>query len=384
MKRTRRGRGEGGVYQRADGVWCASLSLGYDGDGKRRRRRVYGRTKGEALERLAAIRQEAQAGIMAAPERITLAAHWRDWLDAKAADVRPSTIANYGQFFDAYIRPTFGGSRLTGIDYRQINAWLAGLDKQGLSRRTVGYAAYLLRACLDDAVRKGIVPANQARLAAKRPQIKEEARYLTPDELKRFLRACHDVRLGDAFIFAVFTGLRPGEWMGLTWGAIDWAHRRVRVSHGLTRVAGQATLGPPKTKAGKRILTVAEVALDALKRQKRRQAEEQLAAAGKWGNEWGLVFTTPDGRPLRSSNVRNRDFAMVCRAAEIEGAHPHTLRHTNASILIDAGLGPKDVAARLGHDDIRTTLQTYGHLFPGRDEKAADALDDFARRISVP
>lgn len=87
------------------------------------------------------------------------------------------------------------------------------------------------------------------------------------------------------------------------------------------------------------------------------------------------VFTSPDGQPLRRNNFRRRVWLPAVKAADLDGLRFHDLRHSHAAMLISAGEHPKLISTRLGHATIRTTLDTYGHLFPGLDEAAADRLD---------
>ncbi|MGI6609252.1 MAG: site-specific integrase [Limnochordia bacterium] len=113
--------------------------------------------------------------------------------------------------------------------------------------------------------------------------------------------------------------------------------------------------------------------------------EEQLASGGRWVNEENLVFTDTQGGLLRRTNVSKRDMKRIVRRADLEDATLHTFRHTHASLLIAAGVDIKTISRRLGHENITITLQTYGHLMPGQDERAADVMDTILAGLpSVP
>jgi len=136
-------------------------------------------------------------------------------------------------------------------------------------------------------------------------------------------------------------------------------------------------LGDVKTKAARRTISLSETAIAALRRQRKRQLEQRLAAGERWNNDLNLVFTTKEGRPLRAGNILAIDLKRITRKAGLEGVTLHTLRHTHASILIFQGVDIRTVSRRLGHENVTTTLQTYAHLLPGQDEAAAERVDSF-------
>lgn len=430
-KRRRRGRGEGSITYRAHlGRWEGKLSLGYNADGKRIRVSVYGRTKREVQEKLEQLKQDAREGLPVQPTKITVREHFEDWLRAKKQSVTSATYLKYCSLVRTHIEPRIGHIRLHDLDYRQIDLLYEALDELGLSRSTVADVAALLRRGLDDAVRKRLIRENPARLAASRSPGKGKARYLTQAEIDVFLRAAKGERLEDFFVVALSTGLRPGELLGLPWDAIDWEQQTLEVRQALHEEGGRLFLGPPKSQAAYRTISLSDVAIQALRRQRKRQAEERLRAGDKWTNKDDLVFTDQRGGYARRTNILRRDLrrilnrAAVIRVAErlgydadqalasngphlpqralregdyllmpdgrqvqvsrrdlLEGVGLHTFRHTHASLLIFAGVDPKTVSQRLGHEDVAFTLRTYAHIMPGQDRQAARAVD---RLLSLP
>lgn len=374
-----RGRGEGSIHRRKDGLWSGQVSLGFDGQGRRVRPTVYGKTKREVQQKLMALQRDALKGLPVKPERITVDQHFEDWLRTKKSTTRPSTFTSYCQIYNGHVKPAFGSTLMKALDYRRINALYEKLDDDGLSKRTVAYVGSILRAGLDDAVRKGLIPQNPARLSARRTYQSHEARCLNQDELRRFLQAARGERLEEAFILAIHTGLRPGELLGLTWDAVDFEGRRLTVKQALHEDGAGIYMGDVKTKAGRRTISLSKAAVAAIKAQKKRQAEDRLAAGQLWQNPSGLIFTNHEGGPLRRTNIMRRDLRRVVRKVGLQGVTLHTFRHTHASILIFQGVDIKAISRRLGHEKITMTLQVYGHLLPGQDERAADRMDDFAQ-----
>ena len=156
-----------------------------------------------------------------------------------------------------------------------------------------------------------------------------------------------------------FAGLRLGEALGLQPSSLNLLKQQLRVERQLTEVRGAVSLTSIlKTSAARRTVSVPS-----------KLAEELEAHLMQYARE--LVFTSPNGHPIRRSNFRRR----VWQPAAGEGVRFHDLRHSHAAMLISEGVQPKVIQARLGHSSIRTTLDTYGHLYEGLDKAAAKAVD---------
>ena len=137
----------------------------------------------------------------------------------------------------------------------------------------------------------------------------------------------------------------------------------------MSEVAGQLSIGPPKSKAARRTVTLPKTLTGEIARH---------LTTSPTGPE-GFVFSNTEGGPLRNSNFRHRVWTPAVRASVGKPCRFHDLRHTHAALLIAAGQHPKIIQERLGHASIRTTLDIYGHLIEGLDEAAADALDEAIR-----
>ena len=405
MARARRGRGEGALFwDKQAGVWAAEISLGYDAEGKRIRRRIRGRkgeTKAQVRQRLAELIQDIATGAPVKPEKLTVAEHFQDWLRAKRPNVRETTYHAYEVKIRNHIIKHLGHIKLTDLTYRHVEAMYEQMDTAGLSPRMVHDVAALLRQGLDDAVKKGLIKHNPAKLAAKRTFPDKEARFMTAEEIRLFRAGCEGERLGNLFIFMLETGVRLGEALGLPWSAVDFEAGKVTIRQALHEVRGRFYIGDVKTAAGRRTITLTTAALQVLRDQKRAQTEARLKAGPAWNNEWDLVFTGENGAPLRRSNITRRDLHRVIQNARrielerlvnagvpigkardqvaklLERVTPHSLRHTHASLLIFSGADPQVVRRRLGHANIVVTLQKYGHLFPNQDEMATARLEEF-------
>ena len=185
--------------------------------------------------------------------------------------------------------------------------------------------------------------------------------------------AAVDQRYRCLVLTAAYTGLRFGEAAGLEVGALDLLRRRLTVTQTLSYVNGLLTVGSPKTPAARRTITLPGFL-----------AEELGAHLGRYRSDSSdFVFTSSEGTPLRRRNFRRRDWLPAVRASVGLPMRFHDLRHSHVALLIQSGEHPKTIAARLGHASVRTSLDTYGHLFDGLDEAAADRLDALRSGASV-
>ena len=369
MKR-RRGRGEGGVYQRADGQWCASLTTGYDDVGRRRRRVVYGATKAEVLEKLAKLQGDSALGLLVAPQRITVKEFLDRWLaDVAKPAVRPRTYQIYEWAIRKHVIHRIGGTSLQKLTPIHLQGWFTSMAADGVSARTQQIVFTPLRRALKQAVRWGLLRHNPCdgveRPRAPRPQFTA----LDVKQVASLLKAAKSDRLYALYVLAVTTGLRQGELLGLQWTDIDLKAARLSVNHILEEATtkGSPRLAEPKTPTSRRRIDLPKLAVAALQQHRRR-----MLAGGHVG---GYVFCDTDGGPIRKSNLTRRSFKPLLMAANLPDIRFHDLRHTAATLLLAQEVHPKVVQERLGHAQINITLDTYSHVLPSMQKEATARLD---------
>jgi integrase len=200
------------------------------------------------------------------------------------------------------------------------------------------------------------------------------ARFMTEDELQRFLSAADTHQDGPVFGVAVMTGLRLGELRGLRWQDVDMDAGVLTVTNQLQDNAGGGwRLTTPKTDSSARTLPLPAAAVAALKRQHRRQLEDRVLSGGKW-QDTGFVFTATNGQPLQRQRIY-QSLRAVLTSAGVDGLRFHDLRHAFASYLIANGADLLTVRDLCGHRSIQVTANTYAHLFPNRKAEAMAVWD---------
>jgi integrase len=373
-KQKHRGHGEGSIFKRQDGRWCAELFVGFDQEtGKKQTLRWYADTRKKVADDLTVTLRDRLQGLMSKPGKQTVGQFLDAWMrDAVKGAVRPTTYETY-----RYVLKHAGPIRdiaLTRLTPQDLQRLYARALSSGLGR-TVQVLHAVLHKALGQAVKWGLVPRNVTE-AVESPKVdKKEFRALSPEEVSRLLAAASEDRLRALYVLAVTCGLRFGELLGLRWEDIDLGAGRLTVNHQLQRGQdGEPTLTAPKTARSRRTMKLSRAATDALRKHRVCQLKDRVQYADIWQDQ-GLVFATEIGTPLSESNVRNRSFHPILEKAGLPRIRFHDLRHTCATLLLAQGVHPKLVQEQLGHSKIGTTLDTYSHIVPSMMDQVAVAMD---------
>jgi integrase len=275
------------------------------------------------------------------------------YLDRWLIDIRPSlkasTFTIYKRIVNHQILEQFGERTLTQISWKDVRDWLARKDA---SAKTKGNILSVLRTALDDAVEDELLDANP--LAGKKMRRKGDTKP-RKDEIDPFSAeertAIFEAAKGEErnFIqFAFWTGLRISELCALDWGDVDWVNKRIFVQRALTQHSKEPET--PKTAAGERYVKLLPPALEALKAQKAFTFME--------GNE---IFRNPrtDKRWTGDMVIRQRMWKRVLLRAGVRYRYPYQMRHTYASMMLQAGESVMWVAQQMGHTDWTFTARTY-------------------------
>ncbi|MEV6494065.1 site-specific integrase [Actinoplanes sp. NPDC051633] len=366
----RRSHGEGSVFKYRDG-YAAILDLGWSGD-RRRRKWVYGKTERAVLDKLADLRRKQEKGqdLTAAPRTF---GEWLDeWIELKSRDgTRQKTVHGYQALIDNHIWPALGKIALDKLSPTMVRRLLAEKSDDGLSAATVRHIHGVIRNALGDAEREELVHRNVARVVRPPALRRPERRTLTVLEAKRLIEVLQGNPMEAFYIAALTVGLRRGELLGLRWSDVDLQEGMLTVRQTVQRVQGRLEFTEPKTDRSRRTVPMPEQTVAALKRHRRRQAEERLAAGEGW-QDFGLIFTSRIGTPFDPDNLE-RSWYKIRAAADLDWLRIHDLRHACATFLLASGASPRTVMKVLGHSQIGLTMNTYAHVLPEIERSAVDA-----------
>jgi len=372
-EKSRRGpRGEGSVYQRADGRWVAQVPLEDGG-----RKLIYRKTEKEALSVLRKALNEQEQGTLATGPQQTLKTYLMHWLEeVHRPTIRLSTYVKYRKLIYTYIIPALGHIRLQKLTPQQVLALYRRKEKEGLSPKTINSIHGVLHKALDNAVRWNLISRNVCDLVSPPRIVKREIQTLTMKQTRDLVQAAHGHRLEVILMLAITTAMRRGELLGLKWSDIDFENQFLQVRRTLDFIAGYGGYveTEPKTAKARRKIMLPDFVINALKQHRVQQLELRLKAGADW-QEQDYVFTGLKGGPLNPRYILKM-FDRLLRNAGLPHMRFHDLRHSAATLLLSMGVNPKVVQEILGHSNISMTMDVYSHVLPSMHKEAMDKWDD--------
>lgn len=368
----------GGIVKRGS-RWAFKVELAPDPrTGVRRQKWHSGyRTRKQAEAARDVERANIRAGRYVEATRETVAQYLTVWLSGMRGEYAPGTHDAAQLHVDSYIVPHIGHVALQRLTTPIVKAMYAELAESGrirgggpLAAKTVHNIHRTLSRALNDAVAEQPprIPANPAARAHKMPPSPEQATW-TAEQLRTFYAAVARDRLAALWRLAPSSGLRRGELAGLRWPDVDLDAGALKLIVQRAKGGGTVTARQLKGKRGRHVaLDPATVA--ALKTWRAAQTAERLAWPGQWGNDDDLVFTHEDGSPLYPDSI-TKTLRRHVKAAGLPWVKLHGMRHTHATIMLEAGVPLKIVQERLGHASIAITGDVYAHVTPGMQADAA-------------
>jgi integrase len=366
----------GHVRRRGSRSWELKFDVGTDpatGIRKTRYASVKG-TKREAQIKLAALITSVGAGSYVEPSKSTVADFVRARADQweAAGDISARTAQRYRQLVENQIAPHLGAKALQRLTRLDIEGWHNSLHQGGLAARTIGHAHRVLGKALSDAESDGLVVKNVCKLR-KAPKVAQSEMVIVQD-VPGLVAMLRGYRLYLPALVALFTGMRLGEVLALRWGRVKLDGKTIEVREALESTKAGIRFKVPKTKAGRRDITLPNILVDALREHRRAALEQRMQlGAGRLTDE-ALLFANLEGEPLQPSNVSS-DWGDLAERLGMPEVTFHGLRHTHASQLIAAGVDIVTVSKRLGHAKPSVTLAIYAHMFTTDDSKAAAAIN---------
>jgi integrase len=365
--------------------------------GKRHRiYRAFRGTQSEARIELARLETELAQGTFLEPAKMTVAEYLRWWLEqhsqSATKEFSPATIQSYRARIEAHLIPALGGISLDKLNAIHIQNYIVQAKKTGqkpkkklkkgektqfkpFSPRTINYSLVVLRLALKHAVKKyKLIKENPAELLDIVAKTAKKQRVLKPEDMRKVL-AKASTREYNLITFALFTGMRRGEILGLRWTEIDMDKRILKVIRSLLRVIGRGLVfRNPKTEAGVRKIDLSSTTVPLLQEIHRTQAKNKLLLGPDYQNH-DLVFCLPDGRPIDPDNM-SRHFHTTAIEADFPTLRFHDLRHMFASWMLADGEELHVVQELLGHEKASTTEDEYTEAMPGSHRLAVDRFDE--------
>jgi integrase len=395
-------------YQRQDGSTAYQARWRPPGDGRdsERRTKTFG-SKREANRWISDMDAAHHRGTHTDPRHggLRLDAVVAEWQEAEWHYLKPKTAAGYEHILRLHILPAFGDRRIVTVTPDAIQRWINGLAATHAPATTRNVYGVLARA-MAFAVRRRYLPIDPT-LSVKLPRSKHEnaARrraqvILEPHEIRALAGAMPTAGYGAAVLTAAYCGPRAGELWALLRRDINLVAGTLTIDRALSEVhmptdddqaepEPSLVIGPPKSEAAHRTIAIPRPVQAVLAEHLAEPSSGCVVVPDEEGNlvfdrsddpfhPDCLVFTTERGAPVRQTNFYRRIYKPAVRevAPAKSALRFHDLRHTAASLALSVAPNLHMVKERLGHEDIRTTVNTYGHMVPNVDAALADALGD--------
>ncbi|MEV4105535.1 site-specific integrase [Nonomuraea sp. NPDC049649] len=325
-------------------------------------------TKKEAEIWLTKKEAELLAGDWLNPDlgKVSFKEYGATWIEERPG-LRPKTVQLYEGLYRIHLVPTFGNCPMSEIKTALIRKWRKERLDGGVGAVTVAKAYRLLKAIFNTAVEDGLIKANPCTIKKAGKEESPERPVLTMKEVFTLADAI-EPRFRMLILLATFGSLRWGELAALLRKNVDVEAGTIRVVGTTTELKdGSVTIGPPKSEAGKRVISIPGTLLPDLRKHMESYAEK---------GEHGHVFVGPKGAKLRRANF-SRVWAAALKKAKLSGFHFHDLRHTGNTLAAQSGATLRDLMSRMGHSSTRAAL-IYQHTAMERDRAIADALGKLA------
>lgn len=305
----------------------------------------------------------------------------------------PKTYIRYGDYLRR-INKAIGNVKIRDLTPIQLNAFYRSLARDGsnhkprrdengnvfvgggLAPKTIVEHHRLISKILNTAIRWGMIEGNVASRADPPKLVRQEIKYLDERQTAHMIGLLkHEpIQYRTMILMLLYTGMRRGELCGLEWKDIDFTERRLSVIRTSQYIGhGQIITKEPKTRSGRRELSLSATACTMLKDYKVWQNTQRLRVGEEWVNT-DRLFTQCDGKPIYPDMVTEW-FGKFLKRHGLPKVTLHSLRHTNATLMIAEGVDICTVSKRLGHANTSITLDVYAHALKTKDSDAADRLE---------
>lgn len=399
------------IRQRSEKSWTLTVEVGYASKGRRDRRYRTVRPPEELLNTKKKLNDwllaeyykfeaEVKAGAYIAPEKMILSEFVKEWEKKYAEkELEQTTLTKQFQHIENHILPALGHMKISDIKPIHIINTLDGMKRKDgkkdendndlpLSNATKYDAYATIKNIMDRAVEWKLIKENPVA-GVKAPRVKNrkkrDLKVYDEEEVEKILRAVqNELFHWRMFItLALAAGLRRSELLGLEWSNVDLDEHTIKITQAIVKTRNGPIIKGPKSETSYRTVSLPDSVVEEMKAYRRHWLKGKMRMRDRWvehEREW--VFCNEDGTHFHP-NTPSTWWKRFTERTKIRHIGLHDLRHTSATLLINAGVHAKVISERFGHSDISITMDVYGHVMQKTDKKAANKLNDiFAKESS--
>ncbi|MDQ0176046.1 tyrosine-type recombinase/integrase [Bacillus chungangensis] len=350
--------------------------------GKRRQVTRRADSKKEAQQKVMAaieeIKKKDRGEINTDLENITVKELFEKWFELiMKRKLKETTFKEYYNAANYRIIPVLGSIRVKDLNTIMLQKYINDLIDEGLSPRYIEYISTIFYGALETARKWKVIQTNPLIDVEKPRPRRIEYITWTLDEMNRFL---HLTKLSNLRLFTIVstatkTGLRRGEILSLKWSDVDFENKTICVERSLVYDKNGFRFTTPKTSSSNRVIKIGDSLIRDFKRWKTNQNEIKMVLRKSY-EDHDLIFSTQTGKPIFPRSLTH-DFNKAIKVAGVPKIRFHDLRHTHATICLEAGMSLKEVQDRLGHSSIKTTGDVYAHVTDAMKEKTVDLFEKY-------
>lgn len=359
------------------------VTIGYDPvTGKQIQKSVTGKNKRDVRKKMTAMIAAVDNNTYSEPSKTYLCDWLKEWHKSFVnGKVKPYTSDAYEGYINNHIIPAIGKTRLCDLDALTIQRFYNNLK---LSPKTLKNVHLVLHRALGKAKALKMISNNPAEDCELPKQQKSEIKPMEQEDIQRLYAELDNEKFRNVILVTLFTGLRQGEVLGLTWDCIDFEAGTILVNKQLilsSKKAGAHYLLSSTKTSQTRLIYAAPTVFELLKEQKKWQEHYIELSEGCWNNEWNLVFTNELGKHLCHSWVY-RCFKSIAERAGLGYVRFHDLRHSCAVANLEAGTDIKTVQKILGHSSAAFTMSVYAHATERMQRQSAANMENFIKSVT--
>lgn len=325
--------------------------------------------------------RELDTGILIDTKKIKFGEYLDYWLKEYCKNnLSINTIEGYEQYIERHIKPSLGNIELEKLKPLQLQTFYSEKlengklnGKGGLSKQTVRTLHRIIHVALTQAVKWQLVARNVADCVEPPKPKKYEARFLDDEQTNLLIEKAQNSEIYIPIIIAIYTGMRRGEVLGLSWQNVNLEKKYIKVVQELSCTKQGLKILPPKTNKSIRNIAIPDSLVKILKNHKAKQMENKLLLGQEYQNI-DMVCTYPNGKLFYPKRFSAK-FHELLEKNRLPIVRFHDLRHSHASLLVKLGIQPKVISERLGHSNIGITMDLYSHLYEEADREVADVFD---------
>ena len=366
----------GHIKQRTKGSWSISIYLGKDSKTNKKKYKWYTvkGNKKDAETFLTEKLRELDTGIFIDNKDINVRQYFNFWYEQHCLSrLSPTTYESYRRNLDNYILEELGHIKLEELKPMHLQTFYNKCSKKGLSNKTILYFHRIIHCALKQAMKWQFIIRNVADCVDTPKPEKYKPLVLTSKETIELINVISNTDIYIPVIIAIYTGMRRGEILGLTWNNIDLEQGTLKVVQALYPTKNGLIFSKPKTENSIRKISMPLTLVNILKDYKIKQ-ETVKNRLGNNYNDLDLVCSLDNGNPINPTTL-NHKFRSLLKETNLPLIRFHDLRHTHASLLLKEHVEPKVISERLGHSNINITLDIYSHIYEETNMEVANTFD---------